>query len=496
MTVQETETPPRPPIAVPRQRAAGSRTRYAWWLVAVFMLALSTALLLWARTRPGYDPYGWLIWGYQTLHLSLNLGGAPSWKPLPWLFTVPYSLFGHYALWLWMITSVAVSLSASIFGGRIAYRLTGADRGRRYPAIVAAVFGGAAVLGLQGYMHYILSVQSDPMIVTFCLAAIDCHLSHRPRCAFALLVLASLGRPEAWPWLGLYAIWAWREIPSMRLLLYAGLALVPVLWFGVPTITNHQPLIAGQLAQRSPRELHQNQIVGTINRFLGLHYLPVELAALVAVAIAVYRRNRAVLILAGAAVLWLVVEIAFALHGWPAVERYMFEPAEVMAVLAAVGVGWVLKEAPRLGRGIPRWTAVALVAVLVGVLVPSAISEMRTEHRDLRHERARTAEINKLRATVSSVGGSKRVRACGRPVTNVEYASILAWYVKLNTGQIGYRPAFELRRKYPIVMFTALRNGWAVQPFHVTASGRAACAGMTGLHVPTARHPHGVFVPR
>ena len=497
MTVQQTETPPRPQIALPRERGAGSLLRrHVWWLVAIFMVALSTALLLWAGTRPGYDPYGWLIWGYQTLHLTLDLGGAPSWKPLTYVFTVPYSLFGHYALWLWMITSVTLSLSASIFGGRIAYRLTGVDRGRRYPAIVAAVFAGAAVLGIQGYMHYILSVQSDPMIVTLCLAAIDCHLSRRPRWAFVLLVLASLGRPEAWPFLALYAIWAWREIPSMRWLLYVGLALVPVLWFGIPTITNGRPLIAGQLAELSPRQLHQNKIVGTVQRFFDLHYLPVELAALVAVVIAVYRRNRTVLMLAGACVLWLLIEIAFVLHGWPGVPRYMFEAADLMAVLAAVGVGWVLKETPRIGRGIPHWAGIVLVAVLVGTLVPSAISQIRIEHRDLRHERARTTVINKLQTTVDALGGYKRILACGRPVTNVEYVSILAWYMKLNTGKVGHRPQFELRQNYPIVMFTALRNGWAVRPFHIAAADRAACAGMNALYVPTARHPGGVLVPK
>ena len=95
-------------------------------------MAFSVALVEWSGTRPGYDPYGWLIWGYQTLHLNLDLGGAPSWKPLTWVFTVPYSLFGHYALRLWMFTAVAVSLGAGIFGGRIAYRLTSPSPERRY----------------------------------------------------------------------------------------------------------------------------------------------------------------------------------------------------------------------------------------------------------------------------------------------------------------------------------------------------------------------------
>ena len=61
-------------------------------------------LIVVTGTRPGYDPYGWLDWGYQTLRGSLDLGGAPSWKPFTYLFNVPYALFGHYALWLWMLT--------------------------------------------------------------------------------------------------------------------------------------------------------------------------------------------------------------------------------------------------------------------------------------------------------------------------------------------------------------------------------------------------------
>ncbi|MBV9604232.1 MAG: hypothetical protein JO027_03965, partial [Solirubrobacterales bacterium] len=57
---------------------------------AVVILVISAILVLWARTRPSYDAYGWMVWGYQTLHASLDLGGAPSWKPVPFLFTVPF----------------------------------------------------------------------------------------------------------------------------------------------------------------------------------------------------------------------------------------------------------------------------------------------------------------------------------------------------------------------------------------------------------------------
>jgi len=47
---------------------------HPWWTSAVALVLFSTVLLLWARTRPSYDAYGWLVWGHQTLHASLDLG--------------------------------------------------------------------------------------------------------------------------------------------------------------------------------------------------------------------------------------------------------------------------------------------------------------------------------------------------------------------------------------------------------------------------------------
>jgi hypothetical protein len=491
--------------------------RYAWWIVAVALVIFSLVIVLVAGTRPGYDPYGWLVWGYQTLHASLNLGGAPSWKPFTYLFTVPYALFGHYALWLWMVTAVACSLGGSIFAGRIAYRviatsplegsssLSGSVRDsssatspeRRSAAIAAAVFAGLALLGIQDYMHYVLSVQSDPMLVTACLAAIDCHLSGHPRWAFVLLVLASLGRPEAWPFTGLYAIWAWRAVSAMRWLICAGLVVTAALWFGVPEITNHRPNIAGELALKSPRELHSNKVIGTIGRFTALSYFPIELAAVVAVVIAALKRNLVVLTLAAATVLWVIIEIAFTLHGFPGVSRYLFEPAGVVAALAGIAVGWILADGPRLSLKLPRWGGIPIVVVLVASLLPGALARARTEHKDIRHERARTTEINRLAATINAIGGYGHLRACGRPVVNVEYVSVMAWYVKLDTGYIGYRPQFELKKKYPIVLFTSLPNGWAVHSYRVERALRASCSNLSNaLYVPTARHPNGVLVEK
>ena len=500
------EAPPIAESAVPeheRPRAPEPWTlrafmrEHPWWTVAFVIGVLSTILVVYARTRPSYDAYGWLVWGYQTLHLNLDLGGAPSWKPLPFLFTVPYSVVGHYALWLWMITAVAVSLAGSVFAGRIAYRLVGgAAPERRYAAIAAAVFAGAAVLGLEDYMHYILSAQSDPMIVTFCLAGIDCHLSGRRRWAFAFGVLAALGRPESFPFVGLYAIWAWRTIPSMRWFIYAGLAVIAIGWFGIPVLSGNQPFIAGRLAELSPRALKHGKIIGTIDRFIELQYLPVWLAALFAVALAAIRRNWLVLALAAGAALWVIVEIAFALHGWPGLPRYMFEAAGVAAVLAGVGVGWVLLEAPRLRRGFPRWVGAPVVIVLVAALVPSALARLRTERTDLRHERTRTHEISMLQTTINVLGGQRHIRNCGEPVSSVEWVSALAWMVHMNVGFVGHKPSFERHQRYPIVLFTPLARGWKVLPWHTHPWQVARCRGLNAEYVVTRRHPGGVLVRR
>jgi hypothetical protein len=478
---------------------------HPWWTTTVGLVVLSVILVQWAETRPSFDAYGWLVWGYQTIHLSLDLGGAPSWKPLPYLFTVPYALAGHYAVNLWMVTCVAISLSGAIFAGRIAYRLTLGTAAetdalhpqsiRRFAPIAAAVFAGAAVLGIEDYMHYILSVQSDPMIVSFVLAAIDSHLSDRPRAAFALGVLASLGRPEAWPFLGLYSLWAWRRIPSMRWMICAGGALIAFLWFGIPTITNGRPLVAGQLAQLSPRALRQNKIVGTIGRFTELQYLPIWIAAVFTVAVAFARRNWLVLCLAGGIVVWVIVEIAFALHGWPALPRYVMPAAGVAAVLAGVAVGWVLLEAPRLRSGVPRWAGVPLVAVLVATLVPGALGRARAERKDLKHERGRTHQIALLQTTINTLGGYRHIRNCGEPGTYVGYVSALAWLVKMDVGFVGHLPKQEMRQKYPIVLFTPLsRGGWTVLPWHTRHYQIPRCRGLHATYALTRRHPGGTLI--
>jgi hypothetical protein len=486
-TLQRSRTPT---AETPEASATGARRPLSalhWTIIgAVALLGISTALILWARTRPGFDPYGWLVWGHQSVTGSLDTNAAPSWKPLPFLFTVPYALFGHYQVWLWMITSLAVSLSGVVFAGRIAHRLTllrsGDEVGPRlrWAAWAAALFAGAALLGVRDYWHYMLSAQSDPMIVALCLAAVDCHLSGRRRWAFALGALASLGRPEVWPFLAAYAIWAWLRVPEMRWLIAAGVLVLLALWFGVPALTSRSPFVAGTNALGSGRALHSNRVFGTIDRFLDLHETPLEVLALLSALYALWRRDRVVVALSLGAVVWVIVEIAFALHGWPGLPRYMFEAAAMMVVIAAVGIGRLLADAPRLSVS-PRvalWGSAAVALAIAGSLVPAAISRGRTERADLKIQRLRTKEISRLSGTISRLGGATLLRQCGEPLTRLEYQTILAWALGVNVSRIGFKYSQAIAHGNPIVLFTPVHDGWKVQAVHQRLP---ACKRLPGL---------------
>jgi hypothetical protein len=501
-----TESPTRTAAPAPRAPERSFLHRHVRWIVALVILGGSAAIVRWAGTRPGYDPYGWLIWGYQTLHGTISLRGAPSWKPLPWVFTTPFALFGHFQLWLWMTLAVAASIAGSVFAARIAFRVVDDSGRHRWPAVAAAV---AAALGLvlifdnegYSYLHYVLSVQSDPPIVSLCLAAIDLYMIRRHRWAIAMLTLASLGRPEVWPFLGLYCLWYWRRVdPGAFWYVAFCVAIVPVLWFGVPTITNGDPLVAASLAQGSPRMLHSNRVLGTIARFKDLNLWPVWVAAGLGSAWAFYRRRGLVMALFACVVIWMVIEVAFSLHGWPSVPRYMFEPAGVSVVIAAIAFGWLLSGeitrslplALRGRRGLPAWPGIVVAAGLLAWAVPGSIHRARAEHADLTIEHARTAELSRLAGIINVLGGRRALLHCGTPTLDVEWDSAAGWLLHLNTDQIGYKMQWELHQRSPIVLLTALPNGWAAYAWHA----RPACARrMRVLYLFTPHHRSGVVVP-
>ena len=75
-------------------------------------------------TVPSYDPWSWVVWGREVFdpHLSFFVGGGPSWKPLPVVFTAVFGLFGGAAPTLWVIAARAGGLLGVVAAYRLASR--------------------------------------------------------------------------------------------------------------------------------------------------------------------------------------------------------------------------------------------------------------------------------------------------------------------------------------------------------------------------------------
>jgi hypothetical protein len=445
-----------------------------WTVAATTVLAAAVLFVALTRARPGYDAFGWLVWGRQTLHWNLNTDGAPSWKPLTFLFTLPYGLVKGAQQYLWVLTAVAGAFAGAGFAGRIAYRLSLRSPARRLGPVVAAIVAGVGVLGIDGYTHQLLIANADPMTATLCLAAIDSHMSRRPRLAFALIVLASLARPEAWPFAALYGVWVWRSVPSSRPLVIAGLVLIPAIWFTVPALTSKSWLTPGDLDLNSVNAIHGSRFIGVIDRFVDLHDWPMELAALVAVGVAAWRRDRLTLTLAGAVVGWVAIEIALALNGYSAVPRYLLEPAAVMVVLGAsaagLALGWIPARAPGLGR-----LSVVAVIAFVASLYPYLHREVKTARGQASQQKAFARQLDRLSAVIAKVGGPGRILACGQAATLVQFQSTVAWEVGLNVGNVGFRPGRSIHKGIPVVVLKPHDQGWQIRTYNIPRAKAAGC---------------------
>ena len=137
-----------------------------------------------------YDAWGWLIWGRELWHGTLDTTGGPSWKPLPVVATAFLAPFGTtLAPALWLVLARTLGLLALVAVYRLAARWGG------------AVAGVAAVVALlltpdrrSPFARLLLEGHTAPLTVTFALWAISRHLDgHRTQA----LVLVHGRRPPA-----------------------------------------------------------------------------------------------------------------------------------------------------------------------------------------------------------------------------------------------------------------------------------------------------------
>ncbi len=196
------------------------------WILAGCLLVAGLSLLF--PSTPTYDPWAWILWGDEIARLDLVTEGGPSWKPLPILFTTPFSLLGHdVAPYLWLWVARAGGLLACAMAYRLAYRLVG---GRVY-GVLAGVSAFAALFASNKYVRDAALGNSEPILAAVVLWAFERHLDGRRDHALYLGVAAALLRPEAWPFLALYGLYLWFAEPRLRLRMAGFAALIPALWF-------------------------------------------------------------------------------------------------------------------------------------------------------------------------------------------------------------------------------------------------------------------------
>jgi hypothetical protein len=446
--------------------------------MAAASLALGALSLLYPST-PSYDPWGWLLWGREILHLKLNTVGANTFKPLPVLFTLPFALFGKAQPDLWLVVARGGLVFSLLMAFRLGARITvwfGAGPAGRHgvtrllaygPAILAGGVAAFSVLIFPNYLRDAALGYSECLAAGLVLFAIDRHLDDRPRQAFIIGFFPALDRPEIWPFWGLYGLYLWRRDPGTWKLIAPLFALVPCLWF-LPELWGSGSLFRGVSHDLHPTNTKSAAYATcpfcsemkaasqlTLRR---VKYVAgaVALVAIAAIVWAVRRRTTGlwsalreqvhrpagiVLALAVTGVLWFVEISAMTQYGFSGNQRYLVIGGALLAVVAGVGWGlaaWKLGELlARLIRSAPGGVvAVAAAAVVFLFLGGWAGRYIRADslNRALRYQAELRQDVS---AVIARAGGAKKVFACGAVETENYQVPMVAWYLGVESVQVA-----------------------------------------------------------
>jgi hypothetical protein len=369
-------------------------------IVVVACVGLAAASLL-IPSAPTTDPWGWIVWGREVAHLDLNtaIGGTPSWKPLPVLFTTPFSVFGGAAPDLWLIAARAGGLLGLFAAYRLATRLGGR---------AAGVLAAAGLVFSAHWIRTFLHGYAEPFAIAMLLLAVDRHWSGRPRQALLLLSGVALARPEAFPVAMIYGLIVWRrrELPFWALALSA--VAVPALWLVPDWIGAGDPFHANKVANAvEPHGAHATLVA--LRGALRITPIPLSIAAIAGFVIAYRAGDRRVvgLSLVALGLTGLMVGLMFA--GYSAEERFYVLPAALVCVLGAVGAVRVVE----LFASTPARAGVAS-AMALAALPLLAIRAVATG--DEAGDSVGRARVERSLASAIARAGPARLRDCGVPI--------------------------------------------------------------------------------
>jgi hypothetical protein len=468
-------------------------------LVSLALAAISLAVL---PDGVAYDPWSWLIWGRESLHLSLDTRyAATSIKPLPLAVTTLLAVTGKAAPDLWLIVARAAALAGLAIAYRLAARLGGP---------VAGVLAAVGVATSYQYASYLFFTgMSEPMATATALAAADTALAGRHRQAFAAMLATALLRIEAWPFVAGYAAWRIWVDPAPRRILAAGAALLilPLAWFGVDWLGSGQWLrsagAASQQSQGGPL-LTAHPGLATVTESASLLAAPLGVAfgLTFLAALLWWRRGpawRALATLGLAALGWLAVAAGMAqARIATGAERYLLPASGLAAVVGAAGIGLALRRllAGRAGRLAPAAAAALLVVAVVGGSVPRGVLVGRRVSGEIDSAGSLSALARGLSHAVRVAGGHAAIQPCGHVATQPFQVPALAWQARLHLEQVGVHPAptgmvFQydgapaipaaLRARYHRLGATGpAAQRWVVWSTCQPGSSRATRPGLTG----------------
>lgn len=468
----------RVPALLLRLRAVGSpRISSRGWLVGGSVALAALSLLLPSVLTT--DPWGWVVWGREVSHLELHtdIEGSPAWKPLPVGFTTVFSLFGDAAPSLWLLTARAGGLLAIGLAYRLAARFGGHAAGA-----VAAV----SVLLLPGWLYSLAHGYSEPLIAALVLWAVERHLDRAVGQAFLLVFLAALGRPEIWPFLGIYSVFVWRSRPQHRGLVAAALITLPVLWFGADWWGSGDPFHARETAQSVSAHHSRGAVLREAARLIPL---PVATAATVALVVALRRRFRVVTALAGWALTWTALLVVLIESGYPSSARFFLLPAVLLCVVSGPGAVWFVCLP---SRTVGTRAAIALIA-LAGA-APFMLARLAAEAAELPGVADRAVLERDVRALVDRPG-TRRLLSHGSVALPADLGwtrGALAWELDLplrRVEMIVMRPG-RTRRAPAFVRFAAGPVGRKLMPMAFPPGTQSSA-----IITPRSRTPLLLFLP-
>jgi hypothetical protein len=474
-------------------RALRSARNFYLGLLVVSLVVGAVSLLI--PSTPSYDPWSWLVWGREIIHVNLVTTGGPTWKPLPVIFTTVFALFGKAQPDLWLVIARAGAFAAVVMVFRLGARLTrqiglyftsaAAETGDAGNALLAwlpgLLAGTIAAVGLAfsgGYISSNALGYSEGLATAAILIALELHLDGKPRHAFVLGFLGALDRPEMWLFWGPYGLWLYWKDAGARKLVIGLFVAIPILWF-LPEYWG-----SGHLLRGATRATHvrSNSLALAKCPFCSelkdaawptvLFRIKIAAIALILVVGALLavrgrrdvrgwladRGRRAQMVAATAGLLglaWFVVISVMTQIGFSGNNRYLVIGSALLEICGGVAWGWVAAEiGGLLLRGvrrrreapggsvvdIGRLAAVGAVG-LVFLFVPSWLGRnllnIPATHRSLVYQASLRTGAHDI---VAKYGGAKKLLRCGSVMTEGFQVPMVAWTLDVHTKDIQAPP--------------------------------------------------------